>query len=277
MRNCRKCQDAFAELAYGELKADEKKQVEEHLQACPSCASAFAQFTSTISVMDKRERTEPDPVFWTGYWDRLADRLDSESIPVKESAWKKWFPTWQPLPQWAMISAGAVALVLIGVFIGKMMFTSTGSVPQLSPQLATEQGRQVQLTALENRTQRYIQRSKVLLLGLINFDPATEDPYTLNMPRQQVISEELVQEAGYLKSELNEPAHNQLRSLIADLEVILLQIANLESEHDMEAVEMVKSGVDRRGILLKIDLREMQKIDKSNKESDNKETRKPTI
>ena len=50
-----------------------------------------------------------------------------------------------------------------------------------------------------------------------------------------------------------------LRALIDDLEVILLQIANLEAEHDVPAIELVRSGVDRRGILLKIQVEQMRR------------------
>lgn len=275
MVNCRKCKNAFIELTYDELSTETRAEIEQHLESCASCATVYAEFKSTLSIMDQRERTEPDPVFWTGYWDRLSDRFDTEPVITKEAFWKKWIPRRQPLPQWTMITAGAVALLLIGVFIGKIMFNPTTQGPFMSPQITSEQGN-VQFTALEQRTQRYIQRSKVLLLGLINFDPATEDPYTLNLPQQQRISEELVQEAGFLKSELNAPAQNQLRSLIADLEVILLQIANLESEQDLDAVEMVKHGVDRRGILLKIDLREMRKTNE-NTDSNNQKTERSTI
>ena len=46
---------------------------------------------------------------------------------------------------------------------------------------------------------------------------------------------------------------------MTDLEVILLQIANLETEYDLPTIEMVKSGVDRRGVLLKINIEEMRK------------------
>jgi hypothetical protein len=109
----------------------------------------------------------------------------------------------------------------------------------------------------------------MLLLGLVNFDSDSEDAYALNLPYQKQISQNLVNEASFLKEELDAPAHQQLRDLIEDLEIILLQIANLESEHDLSGIELVKSGVDRRGILLKINLEEMQgELDYQDKNDD---------
>jgi hypothetical protein len=53
---------------------------------------------------------------------------------------------------------------------------------------------------------------------------------------------------------LKGPGQRRLRELVADLETVLLQIANLESGNDLEAVEFVKQGVENRGLLLKINL-----------------------
>ena len=76
----------------------------------------------------------------------------------------------------------------------------------------------------------------------------------LNLPSQKRLSESLVQEAAYLKTALDDPAQMRLYELVSDLEMILLQIANLEHEHDLEAVQMVQRGVDKQGVLFRIDL-----------------------
>jgi hypothetical protein len=253
----------MAEALYGELSAEEKREFDGHLKSCTECASAFARYKSTLDAMDKRERPEPEDVFWTGYWDRLAGRLDEpERSPAGTRGWwKRFVPSLTVPPKWAYGAVAAVGLLLIGVFIGRIVFVPEAPVtPKRGPTVVTrtKKGSGVPV-ALENRTERYLERSKLLLLGLINFDPETEDPYTLNLPQQREISQNLVEEAGFLKTALDESADNRLLQLITDLEVILLQIANLESEQDLSAVELVKSGVDRRGVLLQINLEEMRK------------------
>jgi hypothetical protein len=79
----------------------------------------------------------------------------------------------------------------------------------------------------------------------------------LDLPFQKQVSQELVSQAGDLKSDLKDPSQRRLRKLVVDLETILLQIANLESKNDLEAVEFVKQGVENGGLLLKINLNEM--------------------
>jgi hypothetical protein len=68
----------------------------------------------------------------------------------------------------------------------------------------------------------------------------------------------LVREANYLKNELAESDQERLESLIANLEIILLQIANLESENDLVGIELVKDGIDRQGILMEINLTDLR-------------------
>ena len=44
---------------------------------------------------------------------------------------------------------------------------------------------------------------------------------------------------------------------MADLEAILLQIANLGAAKDMDAIELVQAGVQSRGLFLKMHLAEV--------------------
>jgi hypothetical protein len=157
---------------------------------------------------------------------------------------------------------------VIGIFIGREIFP---------PSAAKDPGKQIDQspvlvsgyepgTKLYHRTHNFIDRSKVILLAMTNFDPETEDSYVINLPYQQRISRELVQQAGGLKSELADLDQRQLRELISDLEIILLQVANLDSDSDISAIELVKNGVKIRGVLFKIQLTDIrQSIDKKKK------------
>jgi hypothetical protein len=269
MSDCRKCRDLFVEALYDELDADQKQTFSEHLKSCRQCAESYEEMTSTAQSMRRRIQPEPESVFWSGYWDRLAERLD-QTEKSKASANPIWTRLREILrfePKWIVRVATATALVIVGVFIGRIAFGPDRVNQQMAGQIG-ETRENIHLASLEQRTDQYLERSKILILGLINFDEKTEDPFTLDLPYQAQISQNLVDEAAVLKKELKDPAQKKLHDLVADLEVILLQIANLESGHDLSAIEMVKSGVDRRGILLKINLNEMQDSAKSAPESD---------
>ncbi|HEX9975367.1 MAG TPA: zf-HC2 domain-containing protein [bacterium] len=260
MNNCRKCRSMFIEALYSELNLEQKNWFEAHLRSCPKCVEEYEKINSTVGVMNQRTRTEPGKFFWEGYWDKLIDRIEAEEKSISRiTAWRQRF--WQSFnfqPGWAYRVATAVALIAIGVFIGKLYFGRPVSQHVEKIQTLEVPPTAVEQVSLQRRTDQYIERSKVLLLGLINFDSDSEDIYALDMPYQKQISRELIQEANSLKEELNDPAQRQLRELIEDLKITLLQIANLESEHDLAGIDLVKSGANRRGILLKINLEEMQ-------------------
>ena len=271
MSDCKKCQDLFGEAFYEELNAEQKNFLESHIRVCEGCESEYDEMTSTLKVMEKRTRPEPDQAYWNGYWNKLARRMEDEKTITPKS--ESWWRAFTFVPKWAYQTAAALLLVFLGVFFGRMVFSPPVSDTKQAhrPGLISQQGPGVELAS---RTQNYIERSKLMLLALVNFDPETEDSYALNLPYQQQISKELVQEASYLKNKLADSGQRRLGNLIADLEVILLQIANLESEYDFDAIDIVKEGVNRRGILMQINLTDIRRsIQKRNK---SKSTQQPS-
>ena len=275
MSDCKKCQDLFGEAFYEELNAEQKNFLESHIRVCEGCESEYDEMTSTLKVMEKRARPEPEQAYWNGYWGKLERRMeDAKTLtPKSESWWRTFTRAFTFVPKWAYQTAVALLLVFLGVFFGRMFFSPPVSDTKQAhrPGLISQQGPGVELAS---RTQNYIERSKLMLLAIVNFDPETEDSYALNLPYQQQISKELVQEASYLKSKLADSGQRRLENLIADLEVILLQIANLESEYDFEAIDIVKEGVNRRGILMQINLTDIRRsIQKRNK---SKSTQQPS-
>jgi hypothetical protein len=258
MTECQKCQDLLIEALYGELRPRDKAFFEAHLASCSRCAAEYREKSASLRVMDRRERPDPGQEFWDGYWNRLSARLEKEEVRRREPSgeWKKVFRPFGLVPRWAYQAAAALALVAIGIFAGRTLLSPpVPSAPQAQQQQAVTPP--VQEAEAVLRARDYFDRSKLVLLALVNYDPKTQDPYGLDLPRQKQVSRELADEAVYLKNELKDPRQRRLRGLVTDLETILIQIANLESENDLEAVEFVKQGVENRGVLLKINLSEM--------------------
>jgi hypothetical protein len=269
MSDCKKCRSLFLEAYYEELDAQTKQFFKDHLLVCDKCQSEFNKMKSTLKFMSKRVRPEPPKEFWDSYEERLAQRIKKEETSEIErvSWWSKLVNAFTLAPKWAYQAAAALVLIVVGVFIGRMIFTPSGSEIQRASQQPGITIQQQPGTELVHRTQNYIERSKLILLALVNFDPATEDPYALDLPYQQQVSKELVEEASYLKRELAESDQERLENLIIDLERVLLQIANLESQNDFEAIELVKEGVTNRGILMEINLTDLRRSVRRGKNS----------
>jgi len=245
------------EALYRELDPVHQGLYERHLAACPGCAAEQAALAETLGLMTKRERTDPGPGYWDGYWDRLSRRMlwEATSEDRRPSLAARLGRLFARLPRWSYQAAGAAALLLVGILIGSRLLGPGGrpetTIAAATPAAASRTGSAVVQAG------DFIERSKVLLLGLVNFDPAVEDAYALDLGRKQAVSRELLAAAPSIRNGLNEPGQKRLRDLVADLEVIMMQIANLESGQDLDGVELVKQGVDRTGIFLKIDLDRM--------------------
>jgi len=260
MNDCDKCRDLMVEALYGELVPGDRASFEAHLAICPDCAAEFKDMSAVLKVMDQRVRRDPGPEFWDGYWDRLAARPGAGNIRAVRPERIRRFPLFGRAPAWAFQAAAAVVLVAAGIAIGRMVFVkpldrAAGRTPSASATAPAI----IPASAPVLQARDYFDRSKRIILAMVNYDPETQDAYGLDLPLQKQLSRELVNEAGDLKNALKSPADRRLRDLVADLETILIQIANLESEQDVSAVEFVKEGVDRKGILLKINLTEMER------------------
>ncbi len=256
MNECAKCRGLMAEALYDDLSPKDRAAFEAHRTRCGACAAEYAAMTETRKMLDVRERRDPGPEFWEGYWDRLEKRLDAE--PAPRPARGRAYRPFALFPAWAFRAAAAAALLVVGIFIGRTLLrppaprVARATSPAVSPVPGVEQASVPVLRARD-----YFERSKLILLGIVNYDPGASDVYGLDLPRQKQLSRALVNEAGSLQNDLKAPAQKRLRELVADLETILVQIANLESANDLDAVELVKRGVQEKGIFLKINLTEM--------------------
>jgi len=276
MNKCKKCRSLLLEHYYGELSPSEKKFMDRHLSACEKCRTLFAEMDLVLQFTGRRVRPEPPEGFWDSYEKKLELRIETEaaSDSDRRTAKEKRGRRIGFAPKWAYQAAAAVALVIIGVFIGRVLFSPRTSGVQLASQRPGVLAPAQPETTLVHRSRDYIERSKLILLALVNFDPAEEDPYALDLPYQKQISKELVREAGFLKEELAESDQERLENLITGLEIILLQIANLESENDLDAIELVRDGINRRGILMEINLSDLRHSMK--KEKNSAETGQPS-
>lgn len=258
--SCKKYQAWLAEKAFGGLDPAEEQKLQAHLAACAECRTTLAEMENALHLLGALQRPEMPEHFWEGYWHRLVQRMEREEeekpIPlhVRLAEWlrEKW--TTQPLLIPLVRTAGILALLLLGVLIGHYWW------PQDQPQV-TELA-PPQATAVQTRVDRWLDRSKVLLVGIMNEDLSEAEPIDFSLQRQT--SRSLVTEARALSGELDPTTNYQLLQLINQLELILLQIANLEAEHDLTAVELVRDGIAREGLLFKINITKMMEQKQQN-------------
>ena len=245
-KQCDIQRERFVEALYRELNGDALREFEAHLHGCEACAAEFKRLKATLQTMDQRSRETVDEPFFENYWERLSDRMNAENLPERKASRLKF-------PKWGYQISAAAAILLIGVIIGRFWM----STPEQTTTPVAKKN--VQREMLQARTTQYLERSKVLLLGLVNLDTEAHDPETIDLQRFQSVSQQLLREAGALKPALQKSRERRLGQLVNDLEVILMQIANLESREDIRGIEIIRNGVERQGVLFKINLEEIRR------------------
>jgi hypothetical protein len=264
MKRCRVWRKRIPEAIYGDLDARTAEKLERHIARCEGCSALYTGLAAAVRKLEVRPAPDAPPQFWDGYWDRLERRMAAEAGGQDAPAAEAFRPRRAvPALRWAAGAAGALLILAIGIFIGRNLLR-----PPLPPVVATqalppgaEPGGRTPLDAgtaaptLPFRAAHYLKRSRVLILAVVNSGLQTEESLSLNLPLQKKASEALALEAAALKKEIGS-GDRRLERLISDLEMILLQIANLKPEPDVADIEIIRAGIESRDILFKIRLNE---------------------
>lgn len=257
MNTCEVIRRSFIEAYYEELSEEQRMMVNQHLASCPACASEYKRVTAALDRMGYYNRPEPDAAFWDRYWDNLQDRLDRESTgATPELRWLKVFASSflsGRIRVFRPVIAGA-ALFFIGMLTGWFFFSGHPTPPiqtmqPLSPQMET--------VSVHDRAQQYLNRAELILLGIANFDVELEPDYLPSFDQPREMSRDLIAESVGLKEELQSAKQRHLFELIDELEVILLEIANLATDYTIEDIELIQGAVERKAILFKLNINDI--------------------
>jgi len=251
---CTSQQDLITDVVSGAAGEEDRLRLEAHLTSCEECRAAFDDAMALIA-MTRISRPDPGADFWEGYEDRLVQRM-STPAESDEASHRRGAVIHRLVVRRALQVAAALVLITSGFLVGRASLNTSSDIPKDGPSRVVN-------AELQDRAFAYLDRSRTVLLGVVNFDAAQDDPALLNIDRRRVIASELVGQADNLKSELSAADEQRLSALISDLEVILLQLANIESTVDIPQIEMVRDGVDRKAILFKIDVEAMNRDDNS--------------
>jgi hypothetical protein len=259
MKECNKYERLFEKALYNELTKTEENIFNEHLNSCSECKEKFRDLQETINTIKKYQRPEPEEKFMNSFWEILEPKLEVKENPLK-NFWLSFIELFRFDPKFKYQLAGGLALLVIGFVIGKFIMTDNGIQNRgiTSNKYKTE----LNQTAANVEAAKYIERSKILLLGIMNFDPTKDDAETINLPHIQTISKRLAKQAPALKVDLKEPSQQQVKQLVSDLQLIMLQIANLEAKNDVDGIELVKEGVNSQNIFLKINIQQLLESNK---------------
>lgn len=253
---CKKYESALTAKVFGDLNLAAERELNVHLSGCNQCRNFLTEMADVLGKLGAPQRPAMAEHFWEGYWHRLTRRLEKEERAVPDSIlvrWREWLrEKWmaQPLMIPFARTAGVLALLICGIIVGHYWWPQnnniSGPITAVNPPA---------LSVAQTRAEQWLERSKILLIGIVNEEVSVESKPDFS--HQRLVSRNLLTEAQTLNRELNPVVDRQFLQLMNQLELILLQIANLEAEHDLSSVELVRDGIARDGLLLKINIAEL--------------------
>lgn len=239
-----------------DLPAEQADAFARHSGTCEDCGRELAAYKRILSTAaDFEALPAPDHL-----WQRIEKELAAPVAPrplfarfkerMREIQAKLADMHFGP----KAVLAGGFALLVLGMLIGgHLMKPSQENSVAVVEEPAVPGSRLV-----EAKAERYLEKSKILFLGLINDEGAGYQE--MNYKMEQQVARNLLAESAELKSMISETKDARLSRLIQELEMILWEIAVLEETQDSDHIELIRSGIERRGIMLKIYLNEMNKL-----------------
>ncbi|MCK5078200.1 MAG: hypothetical protein KAR38_17595, partial [Calditrichia bacterium] len=184
MKNCKKIKVFFVEALYDELAAPQLTQLQEHLKECRKCASQYEEMKTTLGLMSQKTEEKPTEEFWKKFTDNVMEKIEKKN---KKSSFFV-------MPKWSLQLAGAAALVIMGIFIGRYI-KATPVVEQsiANNYVNTQAG--VYPAAVTRQAAQYLEKSKILLLGVVNMDTEGVKQQSMDFSHQRKVSRDLVHQA----------------------------------------------------------------------------------
>jgi putative zinc finger protein len=268
---CEVCRELLEEYLDGELAAQDHEQVDAHLIACLECSESFAALSAEQEIFARYDREiEVPPFLWT--------RVAAHTVSERRAPQRRWF---------APSFAGAIGLLLIAIAFGVVYLRSRHKTPE--PQVAitpsqiqnpdpvrqsvqsavpTHRKRRPRIKVItkqpdqsdvlssdvayldleEQETAKHIEQSKMLLRSIKNVQISDND-YEIDVTYDKALSRRLLNENVVLRRDAEMKAKFPTKTLLADLEPFLIDIANLPDRARPQDVREIKERVQKTEIV----------------------------
>ncbi len=220
-----------------------------------------------LDTQIKRPSDLRSEMYWQQFAEKVERRTQQESEPEESFVHQVLDAFLMHRKPFGVGFATALVLVLVAFGAWNLWLKNPGGQLAVEGQTAEEtlgtSSVHAQHVALESQAQEYLEQSKVLLISFMNTDAKSLSKDGQVLQREQEISRKLVNESTFLTSRLDHPSQRQMKELITDLQLILVQIANLNAKQKASGIEIIKGGIEHNGILFKINLEQIQRATKS--------------
>jgi len=279
---CEFCLELLEEYLDGELAVEDREQIDAHLITCSECSESFAALSAEQEIFARYDREIEVPPF---LWTRVAAHTVSESNVAKRG----WLPAVFRKASLASAIAVMLIVIAIGVVyllssnktpepklakspsqapnpnpapqsvpsvVPKHEVIAAGPRPKLRAKPTTPNPDQSDVLSSDpgyldmddQDTANHIEQSKLLLRSIKNVAIADNDD-EVDVTYDKALSRRLLNENVVLRRDAEMKAKFPTKTLLADLEPFLIDIANLPDRARAEDVRVIKERVQKTEIV----------------------------
>ena len=247
----------------GELSGEQQSDVNEHLITCTSCAAEFATLTAEQELFTRYDRDiEISPAVWAGIEERI--------VPVAESSYG-W---WMKIAAVLILTIGLGSVYLVSrdekniskptepeQTLARFTVKPTPETPSpkktrikriLKPSIPDNPGvlssDLAYLDIDDQDTVNHLEQTQNLLRSIRNVSVSDGDE-EIDVTYDKALSQRLLNENVVLRRDAEMKAKFPTKTLLADLEPLLIDIANLPDHARPEEVRAIKERVNKTEIV----------------------------
>lgn len=231
MKNCR-IKSKIMDYIYDELSRDELDDFNTHKDNCPQCSEYLNQCLQAKNLLSKRLRPLPRKEFLKNYHQNL------KQIYRENNLIERFIEFIFIRPPIAVRLAEVTIILILGIFIGNSLNKSEISQPQILKENI------INTRFLNN----YLFETELLLLETSNIDSEQDVRLVLNNNNCKT----LLQKTLLLKEQAEKFKNTRLLNLLNQLEIILMELANLEESRYVEELNFVRNNIKDWHLLVEI-------------------------
>ena len=248
MKNCT-YEKYLAPLVTDELTAQEVKELQQHLLTCERCSTALTEIQAVDRLLKVRKRQPAPSHLYAAYTRELNRRFRREP---------RWASVLRPFISWlglltqsrtpALRLARSFAVLLMGIFIGRLIFLSPQTTMPLT-ETDTQASSMLSQADLQQLSDYFVQ-SELLLLTIANTpveSRAAPDDFLLDRD----IAKSLLLKSTTMQRKANAIDDESIIIFLNHLEFILLELSNREDDQIQSTFLEIRDMVREAGLVQK--------------------------
>lgn len=231
----------------GSLDPNQLSKFQNHLETCEICQKELAELQSMQDMLGERKRPEIPITILRSYETSLRNAFPVQSMWTRlkhtVDQMSEWMVRFSPYPQWA----GAVAILIVGILIGRFVFYP-GTSTSLESETVT-----IQTAPLSDRESisQFLIQSEIWLLEMAS-TPVNGSDSELDLLTNREIASTLLARTMLMERKAETLNHDILIDFLNRLEMVLLETSGAEDENLSQAFEEIRLTIQETAMVHEI-------------------------